>query len=461
MTRAFDAVCSVAWAIQEEHLRLIMRIANRENELAPEAVQALLGKPQDNTETVTVRNGVATVPVAGPIFRYANLFTKISGATSIEVMARDFKAAFDNPNVNAIILSIDSPGGEVNGTGEFADLVYEHRGRGKEIVAYVSNLGASAAYWIASAADRIVASPTAQLGSIGVIAAFRKPSSKEKAETVEFVSSQSPKKRPNINSEEGRAQIQQVVDAIAEVFVSSVARNRSTSVERVLEEFGAGDVFVGKAAVDAGLADELGSYERVLASLSGVPLSKETIMPSVKDAWRSFVTALEGEEQHTEPTPQATTSATANVADARIDARTGRDEEIARLQAENQRLLMERFQAEAETFATKYISGKRAFPAEREHMIAAFIQASMDDRVLGSLEAGQSRVAMLTTLFDARPGHQLTTEQLVPALARVLEGTEKPISQDDDRMLSDAEVDKLLEKTVLGSSIKRMRNGQK
>lgn len=259
--RAFDFAASVPWAIREEALENILTIARRENDI--EAVQARLGKPLANARTVTVRDGVAVIPVTGPIFRYANLFTEISGATSVSTLATDLTAAIDNPKVKAIVLEVDSPGGQAAGISEFANMV---RASSKHVTAYVSNDGASAAYWIAAAAHELVVADTAMLGSIGVVAGY----ATEKASgRVEIVSSQSPKKRVDVNTDEGRKTIQATVDDLAEVFVSAVSKFRGVDRETVLTKFGEGGVLVGRAAVEAGMADRLGSLESVIAGLSG------------------------------------------------------------------------------------------------------------------------------------------------------------------------------------------------
>ncbi|KEZ65412.1 hypothetical protein C5I_0136090, partial [Pseudomonas syringae pv. syringae FF5] len=112
----------------------------------------------------SVRNGVAIIPVVGPVFRYANLFTEISGATSTQVLATDLQSALDDPSIKSIILNIDSPGGVAAGINELADQIHAGRAR-KRIVAYVGGTGASAAYWLASAASEIVIDETALLGS--------------------------------------------------------------------------------------------------------------------------------------------------------------------------------------------------------------------------------------------------------------------------------------------------------
>ena len=270
MMLALNAVLSAQWAIDTPYLQTILEIAARENTLTPEAVAAKLGRPLENTRTVSVRDGVAVIPVTGPIFPRANLFTQVSGGTSVDVMARDFHAALDDPAVCAILLEVDSPGGQATGVNELANMIHQARG-GKPITAYVSGSAASGAYWIASAADTIVADATASLGSIGVVAGYRDTSARDEklgVKSVEIVSSQSPNKRPDLSTDEGRKQIQDRVDAIAEVFVTAVARNRSVDPDTVLRNFGAGGILIGADAVNAGLADQLGNFEAVLAELA-------------------------------------------------------------------------------------------------------------------------------------------------------------------------------------------------
>jgi len=197
------------------------------------------------------------------MFRYANLFTYMSGATSIEEVAREFTTALDNPKIQSIVLTIDSPGGQVNGTSELADLIHSARGR-KPIVAYVNNAALSAAYWIASACDQIIVDPTSGLGSIGVVAVVANPREDEVG-AMEIVSSQSPRKRVDPATDEGRGALQAEVDAIADVFVARVARNRGVTGEHVLKNFGAGGTVIGERALRARLADGLGTLESIVA----------------------------------------------------------------------------------------------------------------------------------------------------------------------------------------------------
>ena len=261
------------WAITESALQTILEIAARENE-SPQAVAAKLGRNLQNTYSVMERDGVAIIPVTGPLFRYANLFTAISGASSYELIARDFTTALENPQIKGIILDIDSPGGEVNGVSELSNMVFAARGK-KPVVAYASGDAASGAYWIASAADEIVVSETSALGSIGVVGMYQGKSGKS-AEAVEIVSSQSPHKRLDPTTDDGRSRLQTRIDSMADVFIETIARNRNVSAENVQNHYGGGDVMIGAKAVSAGLADRVGSLEGLIAELSSPQKSPRT-----------------------------------------------------------------------------------------------------------------------------------------------------------------------------------------
>lgn len=251
------------WAITPETLQVMADIAN-DTGRRTEAVAAEMGRERRASDAVSVQDGIAVMKVSGPLFRYANLMTRVCGATSYELFAKDFNKCLRDESVKAVVLDIDSPGGEVNGCSELADMIYKSRGR-KPLIAYASGYCCSGAYWIASACDKILAADTAVLGSIGVVSVFEKNND---GKTMEIVSSQSPNKRPDPETDEGRAKIQSRVDNLAEVFIAKVARNRGITALNVIEGFGAGDVSVGQYAVRNGLADGLSSFEDIISSLN-------------------------------------------------------------------------------------------------------------------------------------------------------------------------------------------------
>jgi signal peptide peptidase SppA len=269
------------WAITPAGLELVVGVWSRGEIYADrvvEALQAREGQPLQNTHAVDVRGGVAIIPVCGPLMRHADMFSAISGATSYETLRKDLQTALDDRSVNAILLDVDSPGGEVHGCGELSAALFAARGK-KPIRAYVSGTCASAAYWIASACDEIVIDASAMVGSIGVRTLLVDGSKADELAGVKqynIVSSQSPFKVVNPSVEADRERVLETVNAMAAVFVGDVARNRGVAAERVLKSYGRGDVMIGRDAVEAGLADRIGDFESVLAGLSAARLTYQT-----------------------------------------------------------------------------------------------------------------------------------------------------------------------------------------
>jgi signal peptide peptidase SppA len=272
------------WAITEDGLKLVLAVASRDEfyaEIREQALSAKKGERLENTRATEKRDGVAVIPIAGPLFRKAGLFAEVSGATSYATIRRDLETALAAEDVRAILLDIDSPGGEVSGVAELADAIYQARGR-KPMIAYVGGQAASAAYWLASQATEIVAAQTAVLGSIGVRAAIfdtRRAEDAAGVRTVEIVSTQSPHKSVDPSDHRDIARMQARVDDMAEIFIAAVARGRRRTPEEVRSGFGGGDVFVGSNAVGAGLADRLGNFEATLADLAAIspPSAQQTI----------------------------------------------------------------------------------------------------------------------------------------------------------------------------------------
>ena len=268
--RPIDAVVGQAWAIQPEWLAMIAAVAQRQFD-AP-VVAAMQDNPRRAGQAgLTVVDGIAVIGLIGPIFPRANMMTEMSGATSLSKVRGEFLAAMADPSVKAVVFNVDSPGGVVTGIGDFAAEVAAWSKR-KPVNAVATGVMASAAYWIASAATRIVVSPTAMVGSIGVATAQTKqvaPDEKGRIE-VEIVSTNAPNKRTDPTDSAGRAEIVARLDAVEAEFLKAVAANRGVSVDKVKADFGRGGVVVGAAALAAGMADKVGTLDSVLAELTAV-----------------------------------------------------------------------------------------------------------------------------------------------------------------------------------------------
>ena len=262
------------WAISEPGLQLVLAVWSR-GEQFPDVLTRARAERGDkallnDTGKMEIEGGVAVIPIVGPLMRHADMFSEISGATSYASIRRDLRAALASQDVHSILLRVNSPGGEANGCGELADQI-RAADAVKPVTAYAEQ-ACSGGYWLAAAAREIVAAPSAVLGSIGVrcgVMDDAKAQEKLGVRRVEIVSSQSPGKRGTPVDDAVIGRVQAHADALADVFIESVARFRGVSEKKVQRDFGAGDVLVGAAAVSAGLADRLGSFDSTLAALRG------------------------------------------------------------------------------------------------------------------------------------------------------------------------------------------------
>lgn len=264
------------WAIQPAKLLEIQAIYAthlRGDKIDLEAVEKRLGRPLNNEpKGYEIRDGVAVLPVAGVLAKKMNLFSSISGGASYELVGRDFQQALNDPAVEAIALVIDSPGGTVDGVQQLGDAIFSARGI-KPVGAIADGMMASAAYWIGAQADVVMAaSDTAQIGSIGVVAAHRDISSAEATAGIKTTEITAGKYKRIASqhaplTEEGRAEIQASVDYLYEIFVGQVAKARGTTVEKVLEDMADGRVFIGQQAVQAGLVDGVSTLDGLIANL--------------------------------------------------------------------------------------------------------------------------------------------------------------------------------------------------
>lgn len=280
MSRVFTALTAEPWAIEPSWLSVLAALAQRDHS-APE-VEALKGWQARDYDLLAgpgaqrlagsqrsfAIDGVAIIPVFGPIFPRANMMTEMSGATSISMLQNDHRAAMASADIHAILPLFDTPGGSVSGIASFYDTLAAGA-KIKPTIAHVAGSAASAGYWIASAANEIVIERTSVLGSIGVVAAIPKqvaPDSKGVI-GVEIVSTNAPKKRLDPESEDGEADIRLTLDAIEKHMIADIAKGRKTTAERVIADFGQGGVKVGADAKAAGMADKVQGYEATLNGL--------------------------------------------------------------------------------------------------------------------------------------------------------------------------------------------------
>ena len=212
-------------------------------------------------------DGVAIIPVQGILVHGCTWWGW--NETDYGSIGEKMLAALEDSEVRAIALHINSPGGEVAGCFDLADMIYAMRGA-KPIWAILDENAFSAAYALACCADRIIVPRTGGTGSIGVIsmhvditAALEKFGIK--VTTIQFGERKSDSYPTTPLSDVARERFQSDVDLMGEMFVDLVARNRGLAASKVRAT--QAGCFLGAAGVTAGLADEVLSPDEAFVSL--------------------------------------------------------------------------------------------------------------------------------------------------------------------------------------------------
>jgi signal peptide peptidase SppA len=290
------AIYSVPWAIMPERLEAIAEVFERRLQgirKSPEEIAAIKGERAGVNGGLELRalsdpsaplaaagqaapSGglIAVINMHGIVAQHASQVDDISGpgGTSTERVGASFRTAMSDPNVKAIVLNIDSPGGSVNGVQALSDEIYRSRGK-KPIVAQVNSLAASAAYWIAASADEIVVTPGGNVGSIGVYGTHKDVSVAAEKEGVKvtFISAGKYKVEGHpfepLSSEAAQA-MQKSVDAYYADFLRAVAQGRGVSTEDVRTGFGEGRIVKDKEAVRERMADRVDTLDGTLKRLA-------------------------------------------------------------------------------------------------------------------------------------------------------------------------------------------------
>jgi signal peptide peptidase SppA len=408
-----DFTKGTAWGIVPDQYESLFRQVldlRKSNDFSAQVAGFTPKKPEKGYR---VQDNVAVVKVHGPISKQTSFFSFFFGGTSLDRLSKVFTEAIEDPEASAVLLDIDSPGGTIGGLEAFSDLVYSSRGE-KPIVAFANGMMASAAYWIGSAADTIVAESTAEVGSIGVLMVHYDWSQNDAKYGLKrtFLSAGKYKALGNDAeplSEEARRTFQAELDYLYDVFAGTVARNRGVDVGTVLEGMADGRIFIGQQAKDAGLVDSIGSMdvaiEAALSMVSNTSTSYQINFNSSGVAPEKEVT-MPGEKKMDIPqTVEQLAVALPELAEAlraegekRVDLKTARKEAA---QAENDRILGiaavqfgdeagEKFKAVVATGVTvdQFKAIRGTAPADTTSTEAAGVQKVKGETLAAIQEAG-------------------------------------------------------------------------
>ncbi len=227
-----------------------------------------IGRPQGYSVT---ESGIAVVPVLGPLVARGDWLTALLGASEYGAVADALSTAADDPAVRGIVLEVDSPGGEVGGLFDLVDAIgASKRQSAKPMWVVASESALSAAYAIASAADRLYVSRTGEVGSVGVVAVHLDESGADAMAGLKWTLIHAGARKTDGNPHEplsprATAGIQADVDHLYDELIALVAANRGLSADAVRATEAA--IYRGERAVTAGLADRIGTVAQAIADL--------------------------------------------------------------------------------------------------------------------------------------------------------------------------------------------------
>lgn len=272
-----------------------------------ERVEAGVG--MQSTSQPRIQGGIAIIPLIGELSArpMLNPFGE-SMTTSTMLAEAQFREALRSPSVGAILFDVDSPGGSVYYTDQLARRIYDARGT-KPIVAFGNGTVGSAAFWIASAADKFILAPGADAGSVGVWSVHMDMSGALEQQGVKptLISSGKYKTEGHpfgpLNAETMEF-LQSRVDQHHDDFVQALARNRGKTVNQVRKDFGEGRLFDAKTAVQRGMADDVQTVDRVLRALTGKPAKSRLVVAEAEtQEWLAAAADLYQQEVEAEDKP--------------------------------------------------------------------------------------------------------------------------------------------------------------
>ncbi|MCB9990689.1 MAG: S49 family peptidase [Rhodospirillales bacterium] len=212
---------------------------------------------------------IAMIPIHGTLVQRGDSLDAASGLLSYEAIREDFDEAMERGDIDAVLFDIDSGGGEAAGVFDLVDYIASRRDE-KPVYAFINEHAYSAAYAIASAAEKIFLPRTGGAGSIGVVAVHLDQSGFDEKTGLQYTPVFAGARKidgwPHAAlSQEAQDRIQNRVDMVYGVFTETVAKHRGLPESKVIAT--EADCFDGQEAVKTGLADGIATFEEVIESL--------------------------------------------------------------------------------------------------------------------------------------------------------------------------------------------------
>jgi signal peptide peptidase SppA len=219
------------------------------------------------------QGSVGVISIKGPLINADNPILAFFGVATYPAIRRALVSAAKDADIKQIMLDIDSGGGAVSGVADTADLIATINSKVKPVTTFAGGTMASAAYWLGVSGGKRFASKTSEVGSIGVLTVHMDHSKELEKEGIKATVIRSGKFKALENpfeplSETAREAIQARIDAAYQVFGDHVAKNLGMSFTEMDRKVGQGRVFFGAQAKDAGLVDDITTFDAVFSKAS-------------------------------------------------------------------------------------------------------------------------------------------------------------------------------------------------
>lgn len=281
LDRLIAAFCAQPWAIDEARAMQLLAALEHRHAEGPRA-EPYLDAPRADVQAVERRGKVAVLRLQGTIAPRASAVRDASSAfTPMDRFRQALRQVDADRSVQAIVLDVDSPGGMVDLVPETAAMLRGMRRAGRPIHAVANTMMASAAYWLCAQADKVFASPSAMVGSIGVRAMHvDRSEALRKAGIVVTDIHAGPRKVEGGDHRPldpvARKALQGQIDELYDVFVADVAAGRGVDPaqvradpEKAAAHMGGGRALSAQAALAMNMIDGIATLEEVIAQVGG------------------------------------------------------------------------------------------------------------------------------------------------------------------------------------------------
>lgn len=402
---ALDDIDSDQWLVNATEAKKFITLASSKTEAIDSVDEGTRAQP-----AYAIHQGVAIHRVTGPLFSEPNAVTRLLHLPDYETLSVSIKAADESPSVKAHLFLMDSPGGHIVGIDDISATVKALK---KRKWTYVRGMACSAAYWLASGTDRIVAAQSGtRIGCLGTRATLITPMTVEGVESV--VSPQTPGK---VGS---RTQTEAMLSDYADIMLSSIADARGMTVDAVLAataiaEGEEGGTVSATRALDGGLIDAIGTLDATIAEMSAqfggsalnfnVGISSSAVHDAVIQASTSsegvrfprVVTVTEDEPQITTAPPQVHETTEANTM---ADSANHHGDVVAKAEFDSAQARIAELEA-ALKGATATIEGETVTAAALASQVQA-IQAEKADLEAQAKTAAEEAEALKAEAFNSK-----------------------------------------------------------